>query len=51
VNVGAIYGDHVVAAVGRWVENRLMFAHEDECDGGGDTAEGAGVGADVDEVP
>jgi hypothetical protein len=51
VHVGAVDGHHVVAAVGRWVENRLVLAHEDDGDGGGDAPEGAGIGADVDKVP
>ena len=51
VDVGAVDGDDIVAAVGRGVEDGLVLAHEDERDGGGDAAEGTGVGADVDEVP
>jgi hypothetical protein len=51
VQVGAVDGYDVVAAVGAGVEDGLVFSHEDDGDGGGDAAEGAGVGADVDEVP
>lgn len=51
MQVGAVNGDNIVATVGRRVENGLMFAHKSECDGRSDAAEGAGVGADVDEVP
>jgi hypothetical protein len=51
VEVRAVNGDDVVAAVGRGVEDGLVFAHEGQRDGGGDAPEGTRVGADVDEVP
>jgi hypothetical protein len=43
--------DDVVAAVRAGVVDRLVLAHEGEGDGGGQAAEGARVGAGVDEVP
>jgi len=43
--------DDVVAAVGAGIIDRLVLAHKREGDGGGQTAEGAGVGAGIDEVP
>lgn len=51
VQVGAVDSNHIVAAVGGWVEDGFVFAHKGECDGGGNATEGARVGADVDEVP
>lgn len=50
-NVFAADGDDVVAAVGRRVENRFVFAHEDDSDLGGEAAEGSGLGGKVEEVP
>jgi hypothetical protein len=51
VHVGAVDGHHVVAAVGGWVEDRLVLAHEDDGDGGGNAPKGPGVRANVDEMP
>lgn len=51
VQVRAVDGYDVVAAVGRGVEDGLVFAHEGEGNGGCDAAEGAGVRANVDEMP
>ena len=51
VQVVAADGNDVVAAVRRRVVDGLVFAHEEEGDGGRDAAEGAGVGAHVDMVP
>ena len=51
VEVGAVEGDDVVAAVGAGVVDGFVFAHEDEGDLGGETAQGARVAGEVDEVP
>lgn len=51
VQVRAINGHHVVAAVGRGVEDRLVLAHQGQRDGGGNAPEGSRVGANVNEVP
>lgn len=51
VQVVAADGDDVVAAVGGGVVHGLVLAHEGEGDLGGEAAERAMVGADVDEVP
>jgi hypothetical protein len=51
VDVCAINGDHVVAAVGGGVEDGLVFAHEGERNRGSDTAQGPRVGANIDEMP
>ena len=51
VQVFAVDGDDVVTAVGAGVVDGLVFAHEEEGDGGRDAAEGATVGAHVDMVP
>ena len=51
VQVCAVGGYDIVAAVGRGVEDGLVFAHEGQGDGRGDAAEGPGVAADVDVVP
>lgn len=48
VEVCAVDGYDVVAAVGAGVEDGFVFAHEGECNGAGYAAEGAGVRADVD---
>lgn len=46
-----ICNDNVVAAVGRWIERRFVFAHEDKCDLGCHPAEGEGRIIDFDVVP
>jgi hypothetical protein len=51
VYVCAVNGDDIVAAIGGWVEDGFVLAHEDEGDGGGDATKGTGVRANVDEVP
>lgn len=51
VQVVAAHGNDVVTAVRRRVVDGLVFAHEEEGDGGRDAAEGARVGAHVDMVP
>lgn len=51
MEVCAIDGYYVVAAVGRRIENWLVLAHQCEGDRGGNAPEGSGVRADVDEVP
>lgn len=51
VQVCAVNGYDVVAAVGRGVVDGFVLAHEGQGDGRGDAAEGAGVGANVEEVP
>lgn len=51
VEVGAVDGNYVVAAVGGGVEDRLVLAHKGQSDGGGDAPEGSWVSADVDEMP
>ena len=51
VQLGETRADDVVAAVGTGVVDWFVLAHEGECDGGGQAAEGAGVGAGVDVVP
>jgi len=40
VERGAVRYDDVVAAVGRGVPDRLVLAHEDDCDAGGETPQG-----------
>jgi hypothetical protein len=51
VQLGEPGADDIVAAVGTGVIDRFVLAHECEGDGGGEAAEGAGVGAGVDVVP
>lgn len=51
VELGAVCGNDVVAAVGGGVEDGFVLAHEGEGYGGGDAAEGAWVAADVEVVP
>lgn len=51
VQLGESGADDVVAAVGTGVVDRFVLAHEGEGDGGGQAAEGAGVGGGVDVVP
>lgn len=47
VQTRAVGYDDVVTAVGRWVEDGLVLAHEDDGDAGGESAEGGrcGVGS------
>lgn len=47
----AVGGDDVVAAVGGWVVDGFVFAHQGDGYAGGDAAEGEGGGIDVEEVP
>lgn len=51
VDVCAVDGNDIVSAVGGGIEDRLVLAHKSEGDGGCDTAEGAWVRTDIDEVP
>jgi hypothetical protein len=51
VDVFAVGGDHVVAAVGGGVEDGLVLAHEGDGYAGGEAAEGAFVAGDVNVVP
>lgn len=51
MDVGAVNGYDVVAAVGARVEDGFVLAHEGEGDGRGDAPEGTGVRAYVDEMP
>lgn len=51
VELGAVCGDDIVAAVGGGVEDWFVLAHEGEGYGRGDAAEGAWVAADVEVVP
>lgn len=44
VQVRAAGGDDVVAAVGAGVPDRLVLAHEDDGDAGGEAAEGGRIG-------
>lgn len=51
VELGAVCGDDVVAAVGGGVEDGFVLAHECQGYGGSDAAESAWVAADVEVVP
>ncbi len=51
VEVRAINGNHVIAAVGRGVENGLMLPHEGEGYRRGHAAKRTWISADVYEVP
>jgi hypothetical protein len=51
VQVRAVDGYDIVAAVGRGVEDGLVLAHQGERYRGGYATQGAGVRADVDEMP
>ena len=51
VQLGAVCGYHVVATVGRWVEDGLVLAHECECYGRGYAAEGAWIRPYVEVMP
>lgn len=50
-DIAASGGDNVVSHVLRWVVVGLVLAHEDDGNGGGETAEGAWVIGDGDVVP
>jgi hypothetical protein len=51
VEIVAAYRYDIVAAVAGWVEDGFVLAHETHCDRGGEPAERARIGADVEEVP
>ena len=42
---------NVVSAVSGGIPDGLVLAHQEHGDGGGDAAEGSGVGADINVVP
>lgn len=41
VQVGAVDGHDIIAAVGRGIENWLMLAHKGQRNGGGNATEGS----------
>lgn len=51
VKIRAIRCYDVVATISRGVEDRLVLAHQGECDGGSDASKGARVGPDVNMMP
>lgn len=52
MQIGAVGRDDVIAAVGGWVPDRFVLAHEDDGDPGGEAAEGrGGGGGEGDVVP
>lgn len=51
LQVVAASNHNVVTAIGRGLVDRLVLAHQDESNRGGQTAEGTGVSARIDIVP
>ena len=51
VQVMAAGSDNIIAAISRGIPDWLVLAHEEDCDGRGNAAQGAGIGADVDMMP
>lgn len=51
VNVFAADRDYIVAAVGAWIVDGLVFAHQHQRNLAGDSAERAWFGGEVDEMP
>ena len=43
--------NNVVTTISRGIPDGFVFAHEEDCDRGGDATKGAWVSADVDIVP
>ena len=51
VQVATTGGNNIVTAVRGGVPDRLMLAHQEDRNGGGNTTQRTGVGANVDEMP